>query len=79
LENTTNRMEKYCCLSPFRSIIPCAMVSMWQGCSMSCRRCVITTNNPDNTYSLNVLILILFRRHLIARTMPMFTVIIHSI
>jgi chloramphenicol O-acetyltransferase type A len=45
LENTTNRMEKCCCLSRFRSIIPCAMVSMWQGCLMSCRRCVITTNN----------------------------------
>jgi chloramphenicol O-acetyltransferase type A len=40
-ENTTNRMEKYCCLSPFRYIIPCAMVSMWQDCSMSYKRCVM--------------------------------------
>ena len=30
LGNTTTRMEKYCYLSPFRYIIPCAMVFMWQ-------------------------------------------------
>ncbi len=42
LENISTRMGKYCCLSPFRSITPCAMVSMWQDSSMNCRRCVMT-------------------------------------
>jgi chloramphenicol O-acetyltransferase type A len=41
-QNITNKMGKYCYLSPFRYTIPCATVSMWQDCSMNYKNSVMT-------------------------------------